>query len=222
MAVFFFASECAKLQMAQAEKINREKVSMEMTKRKNNNSRRGVFAVAIFFGALAASGQVAASQTEYIYSDDLPAIEMEFFDSDELSSTYDFSEPIINAAKYSASYWKNILNLRSGAVPWQIALTTSDGKIINAQTYSFYRNAATKTNYIAQMLQGNRTLTAFDLQSLADEKILADEVQTLLRENASANRGAISVVTIGKYLGMNRIDAKNGCGSTILFNSPAA
>ena len=170
---------------------------MEMTNKKKK------IAVAIFFSALAANGQVGATQTEYIYSGDLAAVELKFFDRGEFNSTYDFSEPIINAAKYSASYWQKVLNMQGFAVPWQIALTSVDGKIINAQTFSFYKNAATKTNYLAQMLQGKRTLEAFDLQSLAGEK-------TLLQEISPANRSAISVVTIGKYLGMNSGTSEKG------------
>lgn len=161
-------------------------------------TRRSLFAVAIFLGVSTTTAQAAASRTEFVYSNGLPVAEMKFFNGNEFSSAYDFNRTIINAAKFGANYWRDVLNLQADQEPWQIALTTSDEAIVNGQTFSFDDAALTQDNYLAQMLQGRRTLTPFDLQKLSGEKISAEEIQAALQRNAPPEEAAsVSVMTIG-------------------------
>lgn len=177
---------------------------MEMLKR--NEKRRRLFAVAIFLGVSTATATVAASQTEYIKSNELPVVEMEFFNEGEFSSSQNFSKAIVDAAKFGATYWRDVLSLRAtNQSPWQIALTATAQPIINAKTFSFNQAIPVQDNYLAQMLQHNRTLVPFDLKSLANEKITAEEIQAALQRNSSLEGDtAVSVVTIGKNIGANR------------------
>lgn len=183
---------------------------MEILKR--NEKRRRLFAVAIFLGVSTATATVAASQTENVRSNGLPVVEMEFFNGGEFSSTQNFNAAIVNATKFGAIYWRDILNLRAnGQPPWQIALTTNELPLIVGQTFSFNGKTQAQDNYLAQMLQNRRTLTRFNLQGLADERISAAQIQSVLQQNTVlANDTAVSVVTIGNNLGANREGAING------------
>ncbi|MBO4780278.1 MAG: hypothetical protein J5497_06555, partial [Selenomonadaceae bacterium] len=130
---------------------------MEMLKR--NEKRRRLFAVAIFLGVSTATATVAASQTEYIKSNELPVVEMEFFNEGEFSSSQNFSKAIVDTAKFGATYWRDVLSLQAtNQSPWQIALTATAQPIINAKTFSFNQAIPVQDNYLAQMLQHNRTL----------------------------------------------------------------
>lgn len=183
---------------------------MEMFTR--NKTRRCLFAVAIFFGVSSATAQTEASQTEYVYSNKSPVVEMEFFNDGEFSSAQNFSKSIIDAAKYGASYWRDIFNLQSKLqTPWQIALTMSEQKIIDGKTFSFHYKSLTPDNYIAKLLQNNRALVPFDLKRFADEKISAEEIQAVLQDNAPlSGNSAVSIVTIGQNLGANREGTSGG------------
>lgn len=176
-----------------------------------NEMRRRLFAVAIFFGVSTATSQVAASQTEFIYSNDLPVVEMEFFNSGEFISSQNFNSTIINAAKFSASYWRDILNLRTiGKTPWQIALVTSSQPLIEGKTFSFNYIMPTQDNYLAQMLQDRRKLVPFNLKSLANASTAGD-VQAILQKNSTLDGNtAVSVVAVGNNLGANRNGAYRG------------
>ena len=177
---------------------------MEMINKKESEKRRRLFAVAIFFGLSATTVQSFAAQTGYIYSEDSPVVEMAFFNANEFTSAYNFTEPLIRASKFSASYWKNLLDLQANSTPWQIAFTTSNQQIIDGETFSFRDATSIQDNYLAQMLQGRKVLSAFDLQSLASEKISASEVQAFLQNNSPLDDAALSVVTVGNYLGATR------------------
>ena len=177
---------------------------------KRNETRRRLFAVAIFLGVSTATAQTAASQTEHIYANGLPVVDMEFFNGGEFSSAQDFSKTMINAAKFSATYWRDILSLRANSQSlWQIALTTSTQPIIVGQTFSFHGMTATQDNYLAQMLQNRRLLSAVDLKLLANERISAEDIQTVLQEKLTGD-SAISVLTIGRNLGANRDGIQRG------------
>ncbi len=176
-----------------------------------NEMRRRLFAVAIFFGVSTAAAQVDASQTEFLRADDSTVVEMEFFDNGEFGSVYNFNRSIINAAKFGAAYWQNVLDLRGIQTPWQIALNTSNLPILDAQTFSFANAALVQDNYLAQMLQGDRDLTGFKLKTLAGEELSAQDIQTFLKKYAPRKgSSAVSVVNVGKYKGANRDGAING------------
>ena len=183
---------------------------MEMITKKELELRRRLFAVAIFFGVGATTAQAAASQTEYIFSDNLPVVEMNFYDAGEFSSDYSFNEPMIFAARSSATYWQNLLGLQTNSTPWQIALTTSEQPIIDGKTFSFKQSTLIQDNYLAQMLQGKKILAAFDLQNLADEKIYSAQVQTFLQTKSPADDSALTVVTIGDNIGAIRSGTYHG------------
>lgn len=176
-----------------------------------NEMRRRLFAVAIFFGVSTATSQVAASQTEFIYSNDLPVVEMEFFNSGEFISSQNFNSAIINATKFGASYWRDILNLRaSSKTPWQIALVSNYQPLIEGETFSFNYIMPTQDNYIAQMLQDRRKLVPFNLKSLANASTAGD-VQAILQKNSTLDGNtAVSVVAVGNNLGANRNGAYRG------------
>ena len=182
---------------------------MKMFKR--NETRRRLFAVAIFFGVSTATAQAAASQSDYLRTDGVPVIEMEFFNAGEFRSAYDFDSSIANAVRYSAAYWQNVLNLRDLQTPWQIAFNASNQPILYGETFSFANAALVQDNYLAQMLQGTRTLVDYDLKALAGEEVTAQDVQAFLKKNApSTGDAALTVVEIGKYHGANRDGAIYG------------
>ena len=181
---------------------------MEMISK--NKSRRMIFAVAIIMSVSGMNDECAASQTETIYSSGKKAVEMEFFNSGEFTSEYDFTRGLVNACKSSASYWKNILTARTNSL-MQIAFTTSNRRLVTGQTYSFSTGNFLQDNYLAQMLQGERDLAEFDLKSLASVKVSADDVQAFLQENAPVNSdAALSVIRIGSNVGANRLGAVRG------------
>lgn len=171
--------------------------------------RRHLFAVAILFGVSTTTAQVNASQTE-IYSNNLPVVETIHFNIGEFSSDYNFDRSIISAAKNGVSYWQNILQTNT-QTPWQIALTTSNQQLLDGETFSFYRTVSVPNNYLKQMLQNNRSLVAFDLKNLDNEKISASEIQSYLQKNSQLNGdSAISVIKIGRSVGANREGAFYG------------
>lgn len=178
---------------------------------KRNETRRRLFAVALFLGVSTTTAQSTASQIEYLQSDDSPVIEMRFFDNGEFTSVYNFNRSIIDASALSATYWKNILNLRGLQTPWQIALTTDALPIIDGKTFSFDNSIPIQDNYLAQMLQGKRDLVPFNLQALTGEKITTQDVQAFLQRHSPIDgSSAVSIVTIGNNLGANREGAING------------
>ena len=183
---------------------------MEMFTR--TETRRRLFAVAIFFGVSTATAQAAASQTEFIQANGVPVVEMKFFNSGEFSSTQNFDGAIINAAKFGASYWRDVLNLRAnGRPPWQIVFTGGDLPLVDGQTFSFRCTTPAKDNYLAQMLQGRRTLLKRNLQNLASERISPAGTQAALQKMATyLGDTAVSVVTTGKNIGANREGSVNG------------
>ncbi len=166
-------------------------------------------AVAIFFGLNAHGLNAHAYQTENLYVNGKPVVELNFFNGGEFSSEINFSDKLIDATKLGADYWKNILGLRN-ATPWQIAFVTSTQRTVDGKTFSFDAAQFTSENYLAQMLQGNRELALFDVQTLANTKISADKVQSVLEENSPSDDSALSYVTIGRNLGAKRSDAVNG------------
>lgn len=178
---------------------------MEMTTKKIFGTR--FLAVAIFFGM--GASQALAHQTENVYVNGKPVIELNFFDGGEFSSETNFNANLIDASKLGADYWKNILGLRN-VTPWQIALVTSTRRTVDGTTFSFDAAQFTSENYIAQMLQGDRTLELFDMETLADTNISASEVQSVLEKNSPSGDAALSYVTIGRNLGAKRDDAING------------
>lgn len=184
---------------------------MEMITRKELETRRRLFAVAIFFGLSATTAQASAVQTEYLYSNGSPVAELKFFDGGEFSSDYDFGRTIINGVKFGASYWKNIFDLRTTKTPWQIAVTSSERQLITGKTFSFYNAEPTQENFLVQMLQDGRTLEPFDLKSFAEDKISAEDVPKYLQEKAaSEGYSALAVLTIGDNLGATREENLRG------------
>ena len=168
-----------------------------------------LMAVAIFFGMSAATSQAYAYQIENLYANGKPVVELNFFNRGEFSSETNFNATLVDASKLGANYWKNILGLNL-KTPWQIAFVTSAKQTVGGKTFSFDAAEFTVENYIAQMLQGDRTLALFDMSTLADTNVSADEVQSVLEENSPSEDAAISYVTIGKNLGAKRNDAING------------
>lgn len=183
---------------------------MDMNNKNDVETRRMVFAVAIFFGVSAANGHCAASHTETIYSLGQKTVDMEFFNGGEFTSDYNFNRTLINAGKSGASYWKNIIGMRSTQSPWQIAFTTSNRQIVTGKTFSLHDAEFVQDNYLLQMLKGDRDLEAFDLKSLADKSVSAEHVQQFLQENAPLDSAAVSVIQIGNNVGANRSGAVNG------------
>lgn len=182
---------------------------MKMFKR--NETMRRLFAVAIFLGVSTTTAQVDASQTEFLHVDDSPFIEMKFFDAGEFGSANNFNRSIIDAAKLSATYWQNVLNLRGLQTPWQFALTSSNLPILDAGNFSFDNAVPVQDNYLAQMLQGKRDLGPFNLQTLANETLSNRDVQAILQRHSPLNGdAALSVVNVGNYFGANREGAVNG------------
>lgn len=176
---------------------------MKMFKR--NETRSRLFAVAFFHGVSTTTAQVAASHTKYLRSDDTPVIEMKFFDKGEFGSAYDFNRSVVNIAWLGAAYWQNVLDLRGSQTPWQIALTASNLPILDAETFSFDNAALIQDNYLAQMLQGKCDLVRFNLQALANVEHAGQDVKAALQSHAPRNgAAALSVVTVGNYLGANR------------------
>lgn len=178
---------------------------MEMITKKIFGTR--FLAVAIFFGMGAPITH--AYQTENLYVNGKPVVELNFFNRGEFSSETNFNAKLVDASKLGADYLKNILGLRA-STPWQIALVTSTQQTVDGKTFSFDAAEFTSENYIAQMLQGDRTLEPFDMENLADTNISADEVQSFLQENSPTDDAALSYVTIGRNLGAKRDDAING------------
>ena len=175
-----------------------------------SGTRRRSLAVAIFFGVSAAASSANASQTENLYSNGEPVVDMEFFNAGEFSSEANFDKALLDAAKLGADYWRNILGLRLDT-PWQIAFVTGRQPSIYGKTFSFDATQCTQNNLLAQMIQGNRILATYDLKTLANEDISADEVQSVLQENSPADdEAAVSYVTVGRYLGANRNGAVRG------------
>ena len=178
---------------------------MEMTSKQDLGRRRRLFAVAIFLGVSATTAPVAASQTEYLYSNGSPAVELKFFDGDEFTSDYKFGRATINGVKSAAAYWKNIFDAQSLKTPWQIAVTSSGRQILTGKTFSFSNATATQENFLVQMLQDGRTLEPFDMQSFAAEKISAEELQKFLQEKSSPDGfAALTLLTIGDNVGAAR------------------
>ena len=178
---------------------------MEMITKKFFGTR--FLAVAIFFGM--GASQTYAYQTENLYVNGKPVVELNFFNGGEFSSEINFNAKLVDASKLGADYWKNILGLRT-VTPWQIAFVTSTQQTVDGKTFSFDAAEFTSENYLAQMIQNGRTLTPFDMEILADTEISADEVSSFLQENSPLDDAALSYVTIGKNLGAKRDDAING------------
>jgi len=181
---------------------------MELLSTKERIRRRRLFAVAIFLGVSTATAQADATRTEFIYANKTPVVEMVFFDGGEFGSAHNFNDATIAAAQIGASYWRDVLNMRAGSrAPWQIALTTNDQQLTGGRTFSFRNTTAIQDNYLAQMLQNRRTLTAYNLRGLANAKITLREIQTALSGNtARTGDTAVSVVTVGDTAGVS-VDA---------------
>ncbi|MBR3745538.1 MAG: hypothetical protein IKN27_01085, partial [Selenomonadaceae bacterium] len=166
-------------------------------------------AVAIFLGLGAQLPHAQAYQTENLYVNGKPVVELNFYNGGEFSSEINFNAKLVDASKLGADYWKNILGLRT-VTPWQIAFVTSTRQTVDGKTFSFDAAEFTTENYLAQMLQGDRQLALFDMENLADTDISADEVSSFLQENSPSEDSALSYVTIGRNLGAKRDDAING------------
>ena len=160
---------------------------MEMTK-KFFDTRRRLFAVAIFFGVNAATAQAVAAQTEYLYTNETPTVELNFFDAGEFTSNYNFNNALRNAARSSTGYWKNLLNPLTDATPWQLVFTRNDSRL-SVQNFSFSNGALVQENYPEQMFKGMRTLTPYDAQRLIDG--------TLTDGAAQDGNSAVTVVNVG-------------------------
>ncbi|MBR3747902.1 MAG: hypothetical protein IKN27_13175, partial [Selenomonadaceae bacterium] len=89
---------------------------MEMITKKFFGTR--FLAVAIFFGMSASEAH--AHQTENLYVNGKPVVELNFYNGGEFSSEINFNAKLVDASKLGADYWKNILGLRT-VTPWQIA-----------------------------------------------------------------------------------------------------
>ena len=166
-------------------------------------------AVAIFFGLNAHGLNAHAYQTENLYVNGKPVIELNFFNRGEFSSEINFNAKLVDASKLGADYWKNLLRLRT-VTPWQIAFVTSSQRTVDGKSFSFDAAEFTSENYLAQMLKGDRDLALFDMETLSYTGISADEVQSVLEENSPSEDSALSYVTIGRNLGAKRSDAVNG------------
>lgn len=184
---------------------------MEIITKKELERRRRLFAVAIFFGLSATTAQASAAQTGYIYSNGSPVAELKFFDGGEFCSDYNFGKSIVNGVKFGASYWKNIFDLRATKTPWQIAVTSSERRILTGKTFSFYNAEPTQENFLMQVLQDGRTLEPFDLKSFAEEKISAEEVSNFLQENSSPEGySSLALLTVGDNFGATREGSLRG------------
>lgn len=180
---------------------------MELLSTKECSRRCRLFAVAIFLGVSTATAQADAARTEYIYANKTPVIEMAFFDGGEFGSAHNFNDATVTAAQMGATYWRDVLNMRASRAPWQIALTTNDLQLTGGRTFSFRHATPIQDNYLAQMLQNRRTLTAYDLRALADERITAEQMQAALCSNTTpAGDTAVSAVTVGTGAGVS-VDA---------------
>lgn len=171
---------------------------MELLSTKEHGRRCRLFAVAIFLGMSTATAQADAARTEFVYANKTPVIEMAFFDGGEFGSAHNFNEATITAAQIGATYWRDVLNMRASRAPWQIALTTNDLQLTGGRTFSFRHATPIQDNYLAQMLQNRRTLTAYDLRGLSGERITAEQMQAALRGHMTpAGDTAVSVLTVG-------------------------
>ena len=166
-------------------------------------------AVAVFFGLNVPNFHAHAYQTENLYVNGKPVVELNFFNRGEFSSEINFNAKLVDASKLGADYWKNILGLNV-KTPWQIAFVTGTQRAVDGKTFSFDAAEFTTENYLAQMLRGDRTLALFDMETLADTNVTADQVQSVLEANSPDEDSAISYVTIGRNLGAKRDDAVNG------------
>ncbi len=166
------------------------------------------------------SGHAEAYDADRVDYDGQQFIDFAFFDEGEYTSQYTLSDDLKDATKSATTYWSEMLGPRSEfSSPWPVAVSTKKNyQNAAAGTISFQDGQPVSDNYVAQMLQGKRTLDPLDFNQFVTEGN-----NDFLKESTGSR--AYSEIEIGQHFGANRSGATDGWwvdANTVLPNNEQA
>ena len=171
-----------------------------------------VLTTAVMAWLTASPFSASAYDTQYIYQDGRPLVEMNFLHQNEglgnapdyliNPGLYNLPTNLVDATISATSYWTGILGPRAkNPVPWQVFVTTEDDQNAGAMTYSLSSDgkkiSVIKENYVQEAINKGRSLNELTAELAKKDTIPAGQY-------------AYSEISIGNNMGAERKGAVRG------------